>query len=130
MLRLEGYGFTCATPEDLNEQVIWYCDLVTDEYQFSVTSWGATAEAIDLIEAAAFYYGDLDDYSDLTAVLFGQIAEVPYQGSTPDQARNWVEGTIVSVKDAGVEALNAFGGVRYYVYALPSSQVLEIGRLP
>ena len=38
MLRLEGYGFTCATPEDLNEQVIWYCDLVTDEYQFSVTS--------------------------------------------------------------------------------------------
>lgn len=127
--RLESYGFTCATPALINERVTWRCDHVTDEYQFTVTAWGANTEVVDLIEAAAFYYGDLV-YSDLTAVVFGQIAEVPYQGSASDLARDWVEGVIRTLQNSGEEALNNFGSVRYYVYAIPSAQVLEIGRLP
>ena len=90
--------------------------------------WGSTPDTVDLIEAAAFYFGDLD-YSNLTSVVFGMIVEIPYDGADPESARAWVEATIPDIQEIGDEALTDFGGVRYYLYAFPSAHVLEIGRL-
>lgn len=127
--QIEGYGFVCTLPELNNGRTTQYCDLTTDDYQFTVTIWGQTAESVDLIEAVAFYYGALEDYSGLTAVIFGNIAGLTYQGSLPAQAKAWVLQTIPSVQAAGDEGVNTFGGVHYYIYAMPSIQVLEIGHL-
>jgi hypothetical protein len=127
--QVQGYGFNCAQPELNNTNTAQRCDLTTDEYQLTVTIWGRTAESVDMIEAAAFYYGDAYDYTDLTAVIFGNIAALPYEASVPEQASAWVQQTIPAVQNTGDEAINHFGGVRYYIYALPSIQVLEIGEL-
>jgi len=129
VFQVEGYGFACALPEQVNSWVTWRCDQTTDDYQLTITIWGSTPETMDMIEASAFYYGELADYSDLTAVIFGQIAGLPYEGSSPDLASSWVQQTIPLVQNTGDEALNTFGGVRYHIYALPSSQILEIGGL-
>ncbi|MEI7990051.1 MAG: hypothetical protein WCI88_13525 [Chloroflexota bacterium] len=126
---IEGYGFDCTLPELNNKRTTQYCDLTTDEYQFTVSIWGKTAESVDLIEAVAFYYGELEDYSDLTAVIFGNIGGLSYQNSVTQKAKTWVQETIPSVQNSGDEAINIFGGVHYYIYAMPSIQVLEIGKL-
>jgi hypothetical protein len=126
--QLEDYGFVCSPPNPVKTNVAWRCDFVSADFTLLVTIWGKTAAMVDLIEAAAFYYGDLSDYSDLTAAVFGLIARSPYEGSTPDEAQMWAEQSIASVHESGDEAADVFGGVRYYVYALPSVQVMEIGR--
>lgn len=127
--QIEGYGFTCTLPEVNSERITQYCDLTTDDYQFTVTIWGKTSESVDLVEAVAFYYGDLEDYTGLTAAIFGNIAGLKYQNSVPAQAKTWVQQAIPSILNAGDEAANTFGGIHYYIYAMPSIQVLEIGRL-
>jgi hypothetical protein len=127
--RLQGYGFSCAQEQIESGKFVWHCKYETPEYQFSVNIWGDSPETVDLVEAIAFYYGDLADYSDLTSVIFGLIAEAPYAGATPENARQWVEQAIPGMQMVGDEALTSFAGVRYYIYALPSSHVLEIGSL-
>jgi hypothetical protein len=126
--RLFEFGFDCSAPEIQGEHHIRYCNFETSEYQFSVTIWGSTPDTVDLIEAAAFYFGDLD-YSGLTSIVFEMIAEVPYDGADPESAGAWLEATIPEIQNIGDEALTDFGGVRYYLYAFPSAHMFEIGRL-
>ena len=126
--RLFEFGFDCSAPEIQDRHHIRYCNFETSEYQYSVTIWGSTPDTVDLIEAAAFYFGNLD-YSSLTSVVFEMIAEVPYAGAVPENAGDWVEVTIPDILKIGDEALTDFGGVRYYLYAFPSAHMFEIGRL-
>jgi hypothetical protein len=126
--RLFGFGFDCSEPEIQGSQHIRDCDFGTSEYQYSVTLWGSTPDTVDLIEAVAFYFGDLD-YAGLTAIVFGMIAEVPYADADPESARAWVEAAIPDIMEIGDEVWTDFGGVRYYLYAFPSAHVLEIGGL-
>ena len=128
--RLVGFGFDCHEPLNPSEEDYQQrCVFDSDEFRFVVTMWGGMADSIDLVEAAALYFGDLD-YSSFVSVIFEEVAEISYDGSTPDEAKDWVIGKVAEIKLIGDEAVDEFGGVRYYMYALPSTQVLEIGRLP
>ena len=125
--RLNGFGFDCPMPEDPVEGVYnRQCAFATEDYQYIVTFWGRTANSIDLIETTAFYFGSLD-YTDLTAVIFEIIAEISYNGADPEQAKEWINDNVDEIQLIGDEAFDEFGGVRYYIYAIPSAQVLEIG---
>lgn len=128
---LEGlveFGFDCAASESRDDVFARACNFETAEYQFSVTLWGKSPDTVDLIEAVALYFGD-EDYSSLTSIVFEKIAETPYEDAEPDAARTWVQATLPGILAIGDEAATTFGGVRYYLYAFPSSQVLEIGGL-
>jgi hypothetical protein len=128
--RLAGYGFVC--PGEVNPSGISHeemCVFDSEEFRFEVTVWGRGAESIDLVEAAVFYFGDLD-YSSFVSVLFEAVAEISYDGSVQDEAKDWVIEKISEIQYIGDEAVDEFGGVRYYIYALLSAQVLEIGHLP
>jgi len=124
--RLTGYGFNCFEPQVQEESYLSECSYETSEYEFNVSIWGRLPDTVDLVEAAALYYGELD-YADLTTVVFELIAEIPYEGATPEEAGAWVEATMPGIQVVGDEASSSFGGVRYYLYAFPSSHVLEIG---
>ena len=126
ILQLEGYGFLCSQPEAEGNQTLRRCELETDEYKFTVNLRGSPAESINHIEAIGFYYGELEDYSDLTAVIFGLITST---ASNSEEARLWVQKSIPEVQGVGDEALNTFVGISFHIYALPSMQVLEIGSL-
>jgi hypothetical protein len=128
MERLSGFGFDCTQPEDQDGIHVRECNYETSEYQFMVTIWGSTPDAVDLIEAAAFYFGDLD-YAGLTSVVFELVAETPYEGATPEDAGAWVEESMPDIQGVGDEAVSIFGDVRFYLYAFPSAHVLEIGNL-
>ena len=125
--RLSGFGFDCPVPDDPVDGVYTrQCAFATEDYQYVVTFWGRAANSIDLIETTAFYFGSLD-YTDLTAVIFEIIAEILYNGADPQQAKEWINDTVDEIQLIGDEAFDEFGGVRYYIYAIPSAQVLEIG---
>jgi hypothetical protein len=127
---LSGYGFDC--PGEVNPSGISHeemCVFDSEEFRFEVTVWGKGVESIDLVEAAVFYFGDLD-YSSFVSVLFEAVAEISYDGSVPDEAKDWVIDKVSEIQQIGDEAVDEFGGVRYYIYALLSAQVLEIGHLP
>ncbi len=128
-LELEGFGFVCESMGVVDERFVWRCDQATEDYQYTVTIWGTTEDTVDLVEAAAYYYSTVYDYSDLTAVLFGQIAGLPNASGSQEQARAWVEGNVQLVQANGDEAATMIGDIRYYLFALPASQVLEIGSL-
>jgi len=124
--RLSGFGFDCTQPEEQDGIHVRECNYETSEYQFTVTIWGSTPDAVDLVEAAAFYFGDLD-YAGLTSVIFELVAETPYEGATPEDAGAWVEETMPDILVVGDEATSVFGDVRFFLYAFPSAHVLEIG---
>lgn len=125
---LVGFGFVCSMPEDrIGGSYNRQCDFTTEDYQYVVKVWGQTERSIDLIEASAFYFGSMD-YTDLTAVIFGIISEISYENALPQEAKEWVYNKIDVIQIVGDESVDEFGGVRYHIYALPSAQVLEIGR--
>jgi hypothetical protein len=123
---LVEFGFDCTQEEIQGDSLVMKCNFESPEYQYVITFWGDTAEAVNLIEAIAYYYGDLD-YSDLTSIIFGMIAEISYVDATPENASTWIQQTIPSIQIIGDEAISNFGGIRYHLYAFPSAQVLEIG---
>ncbi len=126
--KLIGFGFDCPEFDEQGEGAYkQQCVFGTEDYQLVVTIWGRTAESIDLIETTVFYFGNMD-YTDLTSVFFEIIADISYDGAVPEDAKEWVSSKVEVIKSFGDEAFDEFGGVRYYIYALPSGQVFEIGR--
>jgi len=126
----DDYGFECNSPEFKEEHLIWSCFLELDESQYQVKLWGRTLETVDMIEVAAFYYDlDVTDYSDLSSLLFGEIARIPFSGSIALEAEKWVSDAILLLQSVGEERVNTFQGVRYYLYTLPSMHVMEVGSL-
>jgi hypothetical protein len=124
--RLTGYGFNCFEPQVQEGEYLSECSYETTDYQFNVMIWGRLPDTVDLVEAAAFYYGELD-YADLTSAVFELLAEIPYGGAVPEAAGEWVGENMPGINVVGDEAASVFGGVRFYLYAFPSSHVLEIG---
>jgi hypothetical protein len=59
------------------------------------------------------------------------MASMPYDGATPEEARAWVESTILSLEGtSGDPQQNVFGGVKYVLYGQPKALTLEMGELP
>ncbi len=126
----DSYGFDCNSPELKEKHLIWSCFLELDDSQYQIKLWGRNLETVDMIEVAAFYYDlDVTDYSDLSSLLFGEIARIPFSGSIALEAENWVSDAILLLQSVGDERVSTFQGVRYYLYTLPSMHVMEVGSL-
>ena len=126
MDRLVGIGFVCSEPDVKDGQIIWECIYGTSDFLYKMSIWGSTVETVDLIEAAALYFGDLD-YTDLTSIIFEMMAVTISQGNASDEVSAWIRDTLPDIQVIGDEAIQSFGGVSYHLYAFPSAQVLEVG---
>jgi len=124
--QVAGIGFECSQPYLLDAETIVECNYETTDFKYTVTMWGSTTDTVDLIEAVAFYFGDLD-YTELTSIIFELLVATTYQGTASEEARVWIIETLPEIQVLGDEATQFFEGVRYYLYAFPSAHVLEIG---
>jgi hypothetical protein len=124
--RLVGIGFECSQPYAQENMILSECKYGTSDFLYTVSIWGSTDESVDLVEAVGFYFGDLD-YTELTSIIFEMLAEASYQGAEPGEVGEWIIETLPDIQVIGDESITYFRGIRYYLYAFPSAQVLEIG---
>ena len=71
------------------------------------------------------FFGEPDD--DLALSYLGSIATMPYAGSNPKEAREWVEATLPTLTGQGDVREKSIGGVEFILYGMPIAMTLEIG---
>jgi hypothetical protein len=63
--------------------------------------------------------------------LLSFVATLPYDGASPEDARQWVENTIPTLSAKPDDAQEAvFGGVKFVLSGPPTALTLEMGELP
>jgi hypothetical protein len=127
---LRERGFTCTDtfnklPSGL---YTWTCERNDPTFTSIVTVYSRTIDTVDLIEADVALYASPDD--QIAILILGFIATMPYTGSTPDQARSWVETAIPKITQSGDHRIMEFGGVQYDLYGDPIHRSLEMGHDP
>ena len=109
--------------KDLNTKLAsWMCVQETSEYYFDVTVYGKDASRITKIEATALNYTNKDTAS-VVRDFIGYVATIPYDGSQPVKARQWVFDNI------NKNASMTIGTVRFEIYAnpdTPRARILEM----
>ena len=123
-----GIGFECSQPYAQDDMILNECKYGTSDFLYTISIWGGSADAVDLIEAVGFYFGDLD-YTELTSIIFELLVVSSNLGAESGEAGRWIIDTLPDIQQVGDESIQYFGGVRYYLYAFPSAHVLEIGGL-
>lgn len=127
---LEQLQFTCTA---VKKAIMYYertCirGLPSDSF-FQVVIYGRESFIVDFIETSIKQNKPADN--KIAAEILGFIANLPYQGSTPADAKAWVEGTIPTLNgqpDSPQE--KDFGGVNFVLYGTPAAFTLEMGELP
>lgn len=119
--------FTCSSWEKSGQYYTWTCKRTGTQYEFLVDIWGPTLSTVSLVEATALVYST--SYDDLATEFLGFVATLPYDNSTPQAARDWVEKTVPTIKTTGDIRKKTFGGVKYRLYGKPTARVLEMGSL-
>ena len=90
-INLERRGFQCSGQQFMRNRVAWVCRsaALDGSYEFTVDIQGASSTQIDFVNAIALNYGSRP--TEQVAVDFlGYIASVPYEGSRPAEARQWL----------------------------------------
>jgi hypothetical protein len=127
-LNLEDRDFTCSEPERGDLYFTRFCRLEEPLYTFEVGVYGRELFTVDLIEAIALQFTSAPS-DDIAAPFLGFVATMPYDGSSPLDARTWVEENIYALTEAGNELTAEFGDVQYRLSGIPTSRILEIGAL-
>ena len=124
--QLVNIGFECSQPHILEGQIILGCSYETTDFLYTVSIRGSQPDTVDLIEAVAIYFGELD-YTELTSIIFEIIGKTAYAGEVPEVAGEWIIETLPEIQVLGDESTQLFGGVRYHLFYFPGAHVLEIG---
>ena len=127
-VNLEQRGFTCGTVDQGQLYYIRSCDLDTADYSLHVEIYGRELLSVDFIDSTVLQYTS-PDY-EFAASFLGFMATMPYDGAVQEEARNWVESTISTIKVQGDMAEKTFAGVTYRLKGLPTFITLEMGDLP
>jgi hypothetical protein len=89
---LRDRGFVCEGPTTFLDGVDYICDFDEDPlYSFRVEITGLTPSDIRAVEAVFFWFGDKAQLDAGADDFLGLIASLPYEGSSPEEARNWVQ---------------------------------------
>lgn len=105
-LNLEGRGLTCTGPATLTDGISYTCAGTSGDgsTQWQVEMYGSGPTAIRSVVATVLWFG-AGSAETATDEFLGYVATLPYEGSTPQDARAWV-----TANDAGDRV---FGGVTY-----------------
>ena len=124
---LEGQSFTCTAVKKVGSYHQRTClKGLASETLYQVVISGREPFFVDFIDASVKQAKKPE--SKIATAFLGFIASLPYDGSTPDQARAWIESTVpASGRDAQEMEL---GGVKYILSGPPEALVLEMGELP
>lgn len=90
---------------------------------------GRESSIVDFIEISVLQNENPENKT--SHEVLGFIATMPYDGSTPEEARAWVESIIPAVSgNPGGTQETAFGDVKYILHGSVTNLTLQIGELP
>ena len=127
-VNLEQRGFTCGSVEQGQLYYVRTCKEDTVDYSLRVDIYGREAFSIDLIESAVLQFVNPDN--EFAASFLGFMATMPYDGAIQQEARDWVETTLPTLKGQGDVREIVFAGVNFRLYGIPTAITLEMGDLP
>ena len=124
---LEGLNFTCTAVKKVGVYHQRTClKGLAAETLYQVVISGREPFLVDFIEASVKQAKNPE--SRIAMEFLGYLASLSYNGSTPDQARTWIESTVPAL-GRDVQEME-FGGVKYILSGPPEALVLEIGEKP
>lgn len=116
---LESAGLRCTSPAVLRRGLGWTCSAQTTRGDYVVTLYGDRTDSIQQVSATVSQSDGPG--SDMLAVMFlANLAGVPYQGSEPQRARQWVGANI------GPGGTLAIGGVHFELSGAPGARTLDM----
>ena len=127
-VNLEQRGFACSTVEQEQLYYVRTCDKNTAGYSLHVEIYGREPFSVDFIESTVLQFGTPD--IDFAASFLGFMATMPYDGAVQQEARDWVESTLLTLKGQGDVREKEFAGVIYRLFGIPTAFTLEMGDLP
>ena len=89
---LTDKGFTLEKELSANPSR-WTCKQTTSSYEYEAIAYGKMASQITKIDATVLNYSTKDT-GEIAVDFIGYIATLPYDGSSPAQAREWVKNNI------------------------------------
>lgn len=129
-LSLEQQNFTCT---QVKKGVAYYertcLKGLPSTVLFQVVISGRESFIVDFIEIVVRQNGNPDN--KVATELLSSVATLPYDGASPEDARQWVENTIPTLSAKPDDAQEAvFGGVKFVLSGPPTALTLEMGELP
>jgi hypothetical protein len=129
-VNLEQQNFTCT---QVKKGVVYYERTclrgLPSTVLFQVVISGREPFIVDFIKASVRQNENPDN--KIATEFLSFMAAMPYEGATPEDARQWVENTIPTLSGKPEDAQEAvFGGVKYVLSGPPTALTLEMGQLP
>lgn len=119
---LEDEGLTCDGPNTNadSEFITWNCELETSTYNYTAEIVGRETDEIVSVQATALNYGQ-GSTDSLAQDFLSYVASIPYDGSSPAEASNWVRENISR------NTVTSFGSVGFEIFAnSPNARILNI----
>lgn len=122
---LEDRSFECDGPSTGEQFVLWTCELSDVGAEYYAEIYGDSATGIRLVDGSVTSYVPTETDA-LAADFLGFLASLPYEGSQPERAREWVEGNVDWEGECKLE--ERFGAAIYRVYGgnTPGARFLEV----
>lgn len=106
----DGLFLTGCTATNFEEEA---CSII------NVKVGGLGEDTVDIITVIAAAHTTIESHEDCQNVLY-QIAGVPYTGSTPDEAVQWVQGNIGGItlgSETKIDTNETFNGINFRLTA-------------
>jgi hypothetical protein len=129
-INLGERGFECAGVQEINSFYTWTCSRDEAEiYSSTVMAWSRTIDTLDFIEVSVNQF--IEPSEEISALIIGFVATMPYDGATPEVARTWIEASLPMLTgEPGNRIVENFGGVEFVIFGPRSARGLEMGYLP
>lgn len=125
---LEEQNFECEVvyaPTDTDPYYKWECRREDSSKSLLLEIWSTSFGFINLVRTRIIQYGTPED--NVAINYLGFIATLPYDGSNPQQAREWIEETLPTLTGDGDVRETTIGGVRFSLYGNDQNISLKIG---
>jgi hypothetical protein len=123
-------GFECSLPHNpRGYEYVWTCssDMNYPLFLNILVAGGGRSETTDDVLTAIVIMLQTDESEEYCKAFLAYLATIPYDGATPEKARDWVEQEIS--KGSDISATKAFGPVTFKLsYTEGSSGLLNIER--
>ena len=127
-VNLEDRGHTCSSAEATYDGgFVWSCTRETIDMLLYVDIYSRSLVTVDMLDASVIFFGSPDD--ELASQFLGFLATMPYDGSQPLDAREWVETTLPTIRTAGDVRETTICGVAFQLFGIPTARSLQMGDL-
>lgn len=125
---LEENQFDCQDTVASPDYYYWRCERKSADALFEITLFSYDdKEVVDLIDGNVNQYSEPSD--EKAAALLEFMAAI-VNPQTAAEARQWMEETLPSIRQASDVRTKTIGGLQYQLYGSKEARSLEIGSLP